>query len=52
MMMHRCECFYHHFGRNNVVIAFETLSSFLTYLHIVDGVVCALEMQFRRGLGN
>jgi len=34
------DCFYYYSWRNNVVIAFGTLSSFLTYLHIVSGVVC------------
>jgi len=29
------DCFYYHLWRNNVVIAFGTLSSFLTQLHIV-----------------
>jgi len=29
-------------GRNDVVIAFGTLSSFLTLLHIVSGVVCVV----------
>jgi len=33
------DCFYYHSWRNNVVIAFGTLSSFLTYLHILGGVV-------------
>ena len=32
------DCFYYHFWRNIVVIAF--LLSFLTYLHIVSGVEC------------
>ena len=36
------ECFYYHSWRNNSVIAFGTLSSFLTYLHIVNGVVCVV----------
>ena len=30
MMMHRFDCVHNHFWRNSVVIAFETLSSFLT----------------------
>ena len=36
------DCFYYHSWRNNVVIAFGTLSSLLTYLHIVSGVVCVV----------
>jgi len=33
---------YYHSWRNNVVIAFETLLTFLTQLHIVSGVVCVV----------
>ena len=36
------DCFYYHSWRHNVVIAFGTLSSFLTYFHIVSGVVCVV----------
>jgi len=36
------DCFYDHSWRNNVVIAFGTLSSFCTYLHFVSGVVCVV----------
>jgi len=36
------DCFYYHSWRNNVVIALGTLSSFLTYLQIVSGVVCVV----------
>jgi len=36
------DCFFYHAWRNNVVIAFGTLASFLTYLHIVSGVVCVV----------
>jgi len=32
--------FYYHSWRNNVVIVFGKLSSFLTQLHIVSGIVC------------
>ena len=32
-------CFYDHSWRNNVVIAFGTLSSFGTWFHVVNGVV-------------
>ena len=38
--MYNEDCFYYHSWRNNVVIAFATLSFFLTCLHIVSGVVC------------
>ena len=34
------DCHHYHSWRNNVVIASGTLSSFLTRLHIVSGVVC------------
>ena len=33
------DCFYYRSWRNNVVIAFGTLSSFLAKLHIVSGIV-------------
>jgi len=36
------DCFYCHSLRNNVIIAFGTLSSFLTQLHVVRGVVCVV----------
>ena len=36
------DCFYYHSWRNDVVIACGTLSSFLTQLHIVIGVVCVV----------
>ena len=34
------DCFDCHSWRNKIVIAFETLSSFLTKLHMVSGIVC------------
>jgi len=34
------ECLYYHSSRKNVVIAFGTLSSFLTVLYILSGVAC------------
>ena len=36
------DCFQHHSWRNNVVIAFGTLLSFLALLRIVSGVVCVV----------
>ena len=36
--MHDDDCFYYHSWKNNVVIAFGTLSSFRTQFHIVSGV--------------
>jgi len=35
-------CFYYHSWRNNVVIAFGTLLSIFTQLHIVNGVFCVV----------
>ena len=37
---HDDDCLYYHSWRNNAVIAFRTLSSFLTLLYIVSGFVC------------
>ena len=34
------ECLYYHSRRNTVVVTFGTLSFFLTYLHIMSGLVC------------
>ena len=39
---HNDDGFYSHSWRNNEVVAFGTLSSFLTQLHIVSGVVCVV----------
>ena len=36
------DCFHYHSWRNNVVITFGTLSSFLMQLHMVSGVVCVV----------
>jgi len=36
------DCFYYYSWRNNVVIAFETLLSFLTQFLIVKGIVCVV----------
>ena len=36
------DSFHCHSWRNHVVTAFGTLSPFLTYLHIVSGVVCGV----------
>ena len=36
------DCFYDDSWRNNVIIARETLSSFLTQLHVVSGGVCVV----------
>ena len=36
------DCFYYHSWRHNGAITLATLSSFLTELHIVSGVVCVV----------
>jgi len=36
------DCFYYLSWINDAIIAFGTLSSFLTWLHIVSGVVCVV----------
>ena len=36
------DCFYHHSSRNYEVIVLGALSSLLTWLHIVSGVVCVV----------
>ena len=34
------DCFYYQYWKYNVVIAFGTLASFLTQLHVASSVVC------------
>ena len=39
---HDDDYLYYHSWRSNVVIAVGTLSSYLTYLHTVSGIVCVV----------